>query len=440
MLNKIVQKSKQKIVRIATKKKFIRNIIEKRQISMKFPASLFIEPTNLCNLKCSMCPQSLSNSESQSFAGAASMRAHNEEGRGQSQPLQSDGVNNRSNAFQHFPHSLPEKGFMDFDLYKSIIDESAKFGKRTTIFFHKDGEPLLHPRLPEMIEYAVSRKAAFQTHLSTNAMLLQGKVLEDILKSGIDSIIVNLDAATAETYKKVKNVAGFEKVEENVKNFIAMKKSLHLIKPFIRIKFIPVKENLGEIELFKKKWNNLADEVVISREFAWPGLPDERRGAGSSNTNSELSSHFIGEDKSEVSPPLMGGDKGEGEDGKYHPHPNPLPSRKRENAGKIGVKFVPANRYPCISLWLALTINWDGTVSICCIDFYHRGILGNLKNNSIEQLWQGKKLEEIRTAHLEGKFNTVQVCSDCKGLWIRDTLGKGAEKWLRAKMNNSKPL
>src|SRR4030065_587597 len=152
---------------------------------------------------------------------------------------------------------------MDFDLYKGIIDESLRFGKRTTIFFHKDGEPLLHPRLPEMIEYAVSRKAAYQTHLSTNAMLLEGKVLEDILKSGIDSIIVNLDAATPETYEKIKKVPGFEKVEQNVKNFIAMKRSLNLVKPLIRIKLIPVKENLGEIELFKKKWDKLADEVVI---------------------------------------------------------------------------------------------------------------------------------------------------------------------------------
>src|SRR4030066_337500 len=88
-----------------------------------------------------------------------------------------------------------ERGFMDFDVYKGIIDESLRFGKRTTIFFHKDGEPLLHPRLPEMIEYAVSRKAAYQTHLSTNAMLLNQKIMDSLLKSGIDSIIINIDAA-----------------------------------------------------------------------------------------------------------------------------------------------------------------------------------------------------------------------------------------------------
>src|SRR3989304_7804905 len=151
MLNNIFENSAKKIALIATKSKFIRNMIEKRQISMEFPASLFIEPTNLCNLKCSMCPQSLEGSK--------------------------EGSEKNDNSIMSKSIPKIERGFMDFDLYKGIIDESLRFGKRTTIFFHKDGEPLLHPKLPEMIEEAVSRKAAYQTHLSTNAMLLNQKIM-----------------------------------------------------------------------------------------------------------------------------------------------------------------------------------------------------------------------------------------------------------------------
>lgn len=343
MLNNIFENSVKKAALIATRSKFIRNMIEKRQISMEFPASLFIEPTNLCNLKCSMCPQSLEGLM---------------EGQGQK----------------------IERGLMDFDLYKGIIDESLKFGKRTTIFFHKDGEPLLHPRLPEMIEYAVSRKAAYQTHLSTNAMLLNQKTRDSLLKSGIDSIIINIDAATEETYIKIKKVPGLDKVEENIKDFVETKKKLGLNKPLIRVKLIAVEENLGEVEAFKKKWNKLADEVVISREFSWPGFMQKKKDA-----------------------PEYGSDE----------------------------------RYPCISLWLALAINWDGTVSVCCIDFYHRGILGNLRESTINKIWKGEKLKGIRVAHLDGKFKSVPVCSDCRGLWLRDTLGRGSEKWLRKKMEKA---
>ena len=371
MLNNIFENSAKKIALIATKSKFIRNVIEKRQISMEFPASLFIEPTNLCNLKCSMCPQS-----SVGF----------ERGHGLSQPLQNSNSVGAATVRAHPDESdigltpAVEKGYMDFELYKNIIDESLKFGKRTTIFFHKDGEPLLHPRLPEMIEYAVNKKAAYQTHLSTNAILLEGKMMEDILKSGIDSIIINVDAATEETYRKIKRVPGFDKVEENIKNFIETKKKLNLAKPLIRVKLIPLEENLGEVEAFKKRWNRLADEVVISREFSWPGFMRKENDAPGYTSN---------------------------------------------------------GRYPCISLWLALAINWDGTVSVCCIDFYHRGILGNLRESTINEIWKGEKLKAIRVAHLDGKFNSVSVCSDCRGLWLRDTLGMRSEKWLRKKMEKA---
>jgi len=397
MLSTLLERSVKKIALLATKNKFIRNMIEKRQISLEFPASLFIEPTNLCNLKCNMCPQSIEGFE---------------RGHGLSQPLQNSNSVGVATLRAHSDESdigftpAVEKGYMDFELYKDIIAESLRFGKRTTIFFHKDGEPLLHPRLPEMIEYAVSRKAAYQTHLSTNAMLLRGKVMEDILRSGLDSIIINIDAATEETYKRIKKVPGLERVEENIKNFIETKKRLNLIRPLIRVKLIPVEENLGEIEAFKKKWRKLADEVVISREFLWPGF--SRMGGISSISAT-----------SELSPPLTEGNKGEGE---------------------MRTKTPPINRYPCISLWLALTINWDGTVSICCIDFYHRGILGSLKDSSIQGIWKGEKLQKIRIAHLEGKFDIAPVCSHCQGLWLRDTLGKGSERWLRKKMENSKVL
>ncbi len=384
MFNNILENSIKKAALIATRSKFIRNMIEKRQISMEFPASLFIEPTNLCNLKCSMCPQSIVGLELSPplMGGDKGEGEMKEDYHPHPDPLPS---RERGNGKRIKTEPIPkvERGFMDFDLYKSIIDESLRFGKRMTIFFHKDGEPLLHPKLPEMIEYAVSRKAAYQTHLSTNAMLLNQKIMDSLLKSGIDSIIINIDAATEETYKKIKRVSGLDKVEENVKNFLETKKKLGLIKPLIRVKLISVEENLGEIEAFKKKWDKLADEVVISREFSWPG--------------------FMG--KKDSAPGY-------------------------ENNG----------RYPCISLWLALAINWDGTVSVCCIDFYHRGILGNLRESTINEIWKGEKLKTIRVAHLDGKFNSVSVCSDCRGLWLRDTLGRGSEKWLREKMEKAEVI
>ncbi|MBU4009615.1 MAG: radical SAM protein, partial [Proteobacteria bacterium] len=46
-------------------------------------------------------------------------------------------------------------GIMDFELYKKIIDDICEFDKPIKVLrLYKDGEPLLNPRLAEMIRYA----------------------------------------------------------------------------------------------------------------------------------------------------------------------------------------------------------------------------------------------------------------------------------------------
>ena len=148
MLVSLKERLIRKATMVAARNRTIRNIIEKNRISLDFPSNLFIEPTNLCNLKCRMCPQ-----------------------------------NDNENV---------ERGFMDMETYRKVIDESLRNGKRTAIFFHKDGEPLLHDGLFEMIEYAVSKKAAYRTHLSTNAHLLnEERIKKTHIKYFINRLIFN---------------------------------------------------------------------------------------------------------------------------------------------------------------------------------------------------------------------------------------------------------
>ena len=85
-----------------------------------------------------------------------------------------------------------------------------------------------------------------------------------------------------------------------------------------------------------------------------------------------------------------------------------------------------------------MTINWDGSVSVCCIDYYHRGIVGNVKADTIENIWKGELLQNVRKEHIKGNFNNISVCRDCKGLWVRDTVGRNSEKWLKKKMKKAR--
>ena len=79
------------------------------------PDRLYVESTNICNLSCIMCPT----------------------GR---------------------KEQVRKKGYMDFDLFKSIVDQMAPWVQTTTL--HIWGEPLMHPRLFDMIAYCRAQRPA----------------------------------------------------------------------------------------------------------------------------------------------------------------------------------------------------------------------------------------------------------------------------------------
>ena len=169
-----------KFVEQFKKFKFIRKIALQKNISLLFPIRLNIEPTNYCNLSCSMCPRELNR------------------------PF----------------------GYMEFNLFQKVIDESILCGKRLIITINKDGEPLLHPELPRMIKYAKDKKAAYKINFYTNGILLTEEKSLELIKSGLDTIHISIDALTKETYKKIKNSEKLEIVEQNVKRLIELKKNI----------------------------------------------------------------------------------------------------------------------------------------------------------------------------------------------------------------------
>ncbi len=66
-----------------------------------------------------------------------------------------------------------------------------------------------------------------------------------------------------------------------------------------------------------------------------------------------------------------------------------------------------------------MVVDWNGDVVLCCDDWNHSTILGNLKNQTIEEIWNGEKLRAIRQAHIKGEFYRVPLCAGCnkKSVW-----------------------
>ena len=99
------------------------------------------------------------------------------------------------------------KGFMDFDLYKRIIDEIANKVYAIRISFR--GESTMHANFVECIEYA-KKSGIKEISTLTNGANLHGTNLERIIKAGIDWITISIDG-TGSTYEKIRKPISFQK-------------------------------------------------------------------------------------------------------------------------------------------------------------------------------------------------------------------------------------
>lgn len=95
---------------------------------------------------------------------------------------------------------------MDFELFKSIVDESSQYGTRS-FSLHLFGEPLLYPKIMEAIGYIKQRNRRHTILLTTNGTLLN-RFANEIMGYKVDRIIWswrknNFNSNTIEVLKKI---------------------------------------------------------------------------------------------------------------------------------------------------------------------------------------------------------------------------------------------
>lgn len=188
----------------------IKNVIKSQDLLV------VIEPYNICNLRCVMCP---------------------------------------------YPKMTRKKELMSMDLFKKIVDEAKKLGC-TRIMLQAYSEPLLDPFLIDRIRYIKSRgmKAGF----FTNATLLDEKMAIKILNSGLDLIKFSVDAGNKEDYEKIRIGGDWDKVKNNIISFYKKRGELKLKKPRIWIFMIKQESNEKNIKSHKEFWDEYCDEINIS--------------------------------------------------------------------------------------------------------------------------------------------------------------------------------
>ncbi len=263
-----------------------------------------------------------------------------------------------------------------------------------------EGDPFLNKDFIQMLEY-VKRKQV-TTYFGDSFDMITPEVSKKLVDIGIDGIYISMDAATKETYDKIKVGCDFDRSVANINELIRYKKEINSPIPELCFRYVMTTLNYKESPRF----------IELVRKFGtWKELGDGSR------------IHFIG---------LLSFDKIK----QYHipeipenVHKELIEKRKEVNDGADVVfthtepsKFPSINR--CLA-WMEPYIMMGGHALPCCAimmankrDYLREHCLGNVYEKDFKEIWESERYKRFRQTVNK---HTAPVPLLCKGCRAYDT-------------------
>ena len=241
-------------------------------------------------------------------------------------------------------------GSMDFDLFKNIVDEADNIGVGA-ITIGSRCEPTLFKKFKEMVEYISAKENIFELKINTNGSLLTEEICHTMFKNNINQIIVSSDHYIKEKYEKLRVGANFDKIVKNIDMLYEIRKKFYPnTLTEIRISGIDNERNLDR-DKFYEFWIKRSDHVTA-------GFPLERWDTYNNKINSEIND-------------------------------------------------------ACEYLWDRMYVWFDGKVNPCDEDYKSYLSYGNVKDQSIKEIWNNIIIQKTRSNHLNGNRKTINPCNKC---------------------------
>jgi MoaA/NifB/PqqE/SkfB family radical SAM enzyme len=200
---------------------------------VKLPSYLQIEPVGQCNLRCRMCPIQ----------------------------FRQDGP----------PYGPP--AFMEWETFTHLVDG---FPSLAHLHLQGLGEPMMHPRFFDMVEYAVGR--GIQVTTNSNITLLTPGRAERCVRSGLDWLHTSIDGATAETYERIRVRSRLDKVLRNLDGLLEARARAGTSTPHLRLVTVAMRQNLHELPELVRLAHRFGFEGMfvqhLCHDFGESSLPD----------------------------------------------------------------------------------------------------------------------------------------------------------------------
>jgi MoaA/NifB/PqqE/SkfB family radical SAM enzyme len=147
---------------------------------------------------------------------------------------------------------------MEWSLFTRVLDDLPTLRE---LHLQGLGEPMMHPCFFEMVEYATQRGITVTTN--SNVTLLNRERARRCVTSGLATLHVSLDAATPETYERIRVRAHHDRVMRNLEHLRNAKRALASATPRIRLVMVLMRQNLDELPALVR----LAGQFEIAAMF-----------------------------------------------------------------------------------------------------------------------------------------------------------------------------
>lgn len=300
-------------------------------VPLAAPFTLHIEPTNICNFRCSYCPESLP--EFETISGGWHKLANNQ--------------------IEH--------------IYDNI---KALGSPLKTINFYMMGEPFAHPGLPDMIARARQLNLADRLIVTSNASLLTAHRHDAIIDCGLDYLRISIYGGNEETHlQRTKAKYSLSHIANNVSRLFQRRSARNARLPYIYVKMIDT-GSTEENQQFLARFTPIADEVRIEPPMNW-------------NSDISFEHNWSGMEGDEL----------------------------------LRSDYLSRRKAVCPFPFYNLIIHADLKVSVCCVDWNKKTVVGDLREQSLKSIWDGEPLARFQEMHLSRRRHEIEACRSCTYLY-----------------------
>ncbi len=281
--------------------------------------------------------------------------------------------NYKETAGGHFQLSLED--------FNHVASQIKALGTVKTLNFYMMGEPFVNKRLTQFISIAKSESIAERVIVTSNGTLVKPHLYQAICDSRLDYLRVSIYGGNEIAHaSNTQSALRLSTIKDNIVGLKRFRDSRNQRHPFIYVKMIE-SPNDSENREFSELFHDAADELFIEPVMNWND-PDEGNLSGQSKDAPRSQKYFA------------------------------------------------ATKAVCPFPFYTLVIHSDLRVSVCCVDWNKQAVVGDLRNETLADVWKGEALRTFQLRHLQRRRHELAGCKKCTYLHTApdniDTLNESA--------------